>query len=51
MIPVRFVKAPVDRQICEALDIYNCKVDILMNSGSEWNAGRLPRASVAQPDR
>ena len=51
MIPVRFFKAPVDRQICEALDIYNCKVDILMNSGSEWNAGRLPRASVARPDR
>ena len=51
MIPVRSFKAPVDRQICEALDIYNCKVDILMNSGSEWNAGRLPRASVARPDR
>ena len=26
--------------------ISNCEVDILMNSGSEWRTGRLPRAAV-----
>ena len=50
MIPIRSYKTPLDRQISEALDINNAEVDILLNSGSEWGAGKLPRASVARPN-
>ena len=47
-IPIRSYKTPLDRQISEALDINNAEVDILLNSGSEWGAGKVPRASVAR---
>ena len=50
MAPIRSYKTPLDRQISEALDINNSEVDILLNSGSEWGAGKLPRASVARPN-
>ena len=36
---------PMDRQIKEALRIKNDKVDVRMNSGSEWWADRVPRAA------
>ena len=49
MVPVRSYKKPLDRQISEALTINNTQVDILLNSGSEWRTGRLPRASVSRP--
>ena len=50
MVLVRSYRSPLDRQIGEALEIYNADVDVLMNSGAEWGAGRLPRASVARPN-
>ena len=46
MVPLRRISKPLDRQISEALTISNASVDILMNSGSEWRAGAVPRASV-----
>ena len=42
MVLVRSYRSPLDRQIGEALEIYNADVDVLMNSGAEWGAGRLP---------
>ena len=44
----RMIK-PLDRQISEALCISNSSVDVLMNSGSEWRGGQVPRAAVARP--
>ena len=49
MVPVRSFRSPVYRQVSEALSINNAEVDLVMNSGSEWRAGRLPRAAVARP--
>ena len=49
MIPVKSVRKPLDRQVSEALDIYNSEAEILMNSGAEWRAGQVPRAAVARP--
>ena len=49
MIPLRTYRKPLERQIKEALLINNSEVDILLNSGSEWWAGRVPRASVSRP--
>ena len=49
MIPLRTYRKPLERQIKEALLINNSEVDILLNSGSEWGAGRVPRASVSRP--
>ena len=48
MVPVRPFMHPLDRQIREALKIQNCEADIIMNSGSEWRTGRLPRAAVTR---
>ena len=48
MVPVRQFMTPIDRQVSEALMINNSEVDILMNSGSEWRTGRLPRAAVTR---
>ena len=49
MEPVKSFRTPLDRQVSEALTINNSQVDVLMNSGSEWRVGRLPRAAVSQP--
>ena len=49
MIPLRTFRKPVERQISEALTIANSEADILLNSGSEWRAGRVPRAAVNRP--
>ena len=49
MIPVKSVRKPLDRQVSEALEIYNSEAEILMNSGAEWRAGQVPRAAVARP--
>ena len=49
MIPLKRISKPLDRQITESLVISNASVDILMNSGSEWRAGAVPRASVGRP--
>ena len=46
MVPVRQFMTPIDQQVSEGLMISNSEVDILMNSGSEWRTGRLPRAAV-----
>ena len=48
MIPLKKISKPLDRQITESLVISNASVDILMNSGSEWRAGAVPRASVGR---
>ena len=40
---------PMDRQINEALRIKNDKVNVRMNSGSEWRADRIPRAAFIAP--
>jgi len=48
MVPVRPFMNPLDRQISEALKIQNCEADIIMNSGSEWRTGWLPRAAVTR---
>ena len=40
---------PLDRQISEALYISNSSADVLLNSGSEWRGGQVPRAAVARP--
>ena len=49
MIPLKTINKPMDRQITEALNIANANVDILLNSGSEWRSGLVPRASVSRP--
>ena len=49
MIPLKTYRKPMERQISEALLIANSEPDILLNSGSEWGAGRVPRASVSRP--
>ena len=46
--PVQSFKTPLDRQVSEALFINNSQADILLNSGSEWRAGSLSRASVSR---
>ena len=40
---------PMDRQINEALRIKNDKVDVRMNSGSEWRADQIPRVDFVAP--
>ena len=49
MVPIKAVRKPLDRQISEALFIANSDDDVLLNSGAEWGAGRVPRAAVARP--
>ena len=49
MIPVKSVRKTLDRQVSEALEIYNSEAEILMNSGAEWRASQVPRAAVARP--
>ena len=49
MIPVKSFRSPLERQVSEALSINNAEVDLVMNSGSEWRCGRLPRAAVTRP--
>ena len=49
MVPLRRILKPLDRQISEALLINNSDADILLNSGSEWRSGQVPRASVCRP--
>ena len=46
MAPLQRRLKPLDRQISEALLINNSDADILLNSGSEWRSGQVPRASV-----
>ena len=46
---VKSVRKPLDRQVSEALEIYNSEAEILMNSGAEWRASQVPRAAVARP--
>ena len=48
MVAVKRITKPLDRQISEALMISNADVDVLLNSGTEWGAGQIPRASVAR---
>ena len=48
MVPIRAYHTPLERQISEGLCIYNSDVDVLLNSGTEWMAGQVPRASVAR---
>ena len=48
MVTLRSFHTPLGRQISEGLSIYNSDVDILLNSGSEWGAGQIPRASVSR---
>ena len=47
MIARRAFKRPLERQISEALEIANSNADVVLNSGSEWRSGRIPRASVS----
>ena len=49
MITLKTINKPMDRQITEALNIASAKVDVLLNSGSEWRSGLVPRASVTRP--
>ena len=49
MMPIKTIRKPLDRQISEALFIANSEDDVLLNSGAEWGAGRVPRAAVARP--
>ena len=41
--------APLDRQLNESMRIQHSKADIIMNSGSEWRADRVPRAMFCAP--
>ena len=49
MIPLKLIRKPLDQQITEALEIANARVDILLNSGTEWRSGQIPRAAVTRP--
>ena len=49
MMPIKTIRKLLDRQISEALFIANSEDDVLLNSGAEWGAGRVPRAAVAKP--
>ena len=42
-------RTPLDRQLNESLRIQHSNADILMNSGSEWRADRVPRAVFSAP--
>ena len=48
---IKSFKKPLDRQVNESLRIQGSAdtVDIIMNSGSEWRADALPRASFGAP--
>ena len=48
---IKSFKKPLDRQVNESLRIQGsaATVDIIMNSGSEWRADALPRASFGAP--
>ena len=49
MMPIKTIRKPLDRQISEALFIANSEDDVLLNSGAEWGAGRVPRAALGRP--
>ena len=40
---------PLDRQLNESMRIRHSQADVLMNSGSEWQADRVPRAVFWAP--
>ena len=42
-------KTPLSRQVDEAIRIKNSTADQRMNSGAEWRADALPRASFSAP--
>jgi len=48
---IKSFKKPIDRQINESLRIQDSvhTVDVVMNSGSEWRADSLTRASFGAP--
>ena len=41
--------SPLDRQVNESMRIRHSEANILMNSGSEWRADRIPRAVFWAP--
>ena len=45
----RMFMSPVERQVNESMRIRHSKANILMNSGSEWRADRIPRAVFWAP--
>ena len=46
---VRTFISPMERQIDESIRINGSEADVVMNSGSEWRADRVPRAVFQAP--
>ena len=46
---LKIITKPLDRQIDESIRIKDSEADIILNSGSEWRADKIPRAAFQAP--
>ena len=46
---LRTFRSPMERQIEESIRIKDSTAEVLMNSGSEWRADKIPRAAFQAP--